>query len=291
MQKLRRSSPHPLPELAERSVEAPLAADVTVAILVISLRDGAPTTRTSALVHGLTAAFDDVRSTARVVLLPGWTRGWPVADQVVADACRKHGAAVLFERAEPGGTGTWAAYDAGGHSRGVAIRQMFTDSGQADREPEQVRALLDACAPGGERIVRLSGLDVGLLCCGENNVLRCEQAFNNRVSVRHHPGASLFEHVSVTFNGAHSNMGNWNKLNRRFEYLSRGGRLALYATNNSAASWRGSVRAYHDGHLVADGGGVLGAPAGIQVGLVADDARDRFRAIIVTARGGLLRSR
>ncbi|GDX78551.1 hypothetical protein LBMAG42_03620 [Deltaproteobacteria bacterium] len=298
MQSLQRSKrPAPASTPATRQVTAPLGSDELVTLVAVSLRVGTASVRTAALTTALDAAFTGTTPGPRIVLLPGWTAGWPLSDSVVVDVCRRHSAAVRFERAQVG-TGFWTSYDANGDTNGRRIHQWITDSGQADRQPDRVRDILRRSAPGGEGTIHLAGVDVGLLCCGENNILRCEQSHENRVSVRHDPQASLFDHVAVVLNGAHTRMGNWGKLTKRFEYLSRGRRLALFITNNLAraagqpgTSWRGAVRAYFNGALLADGGGVLGAQRDVDVRVVADDAHDQACALVVRAKGSLLKAR
>lgn len=267
-----------------------MPADALVTIVAVSLRTGTPAARSAGLATALGQAFEGKPEGPRIVLLPGWATKWPVGDSVVVDPCSQHGAAVLFERCL-GDTGTWTAFDGAGADLGVGANQLFGDSGQADREPDRVEELLRACAPGGGRTIRLAGVDVGLLSCGENNVLRCAQARGNEVSVRHHPKASIFDHVSVVFNGAHTNMGNWNKLKKRFEYLSREGRITIFLTNNSVNSWRGSVRAYFDGALAADGEEQVGRNGPVGVRVVRDQHGDRFRALVVSVRGSMLQPR
>jgi hypothetical protein len=291
MQKLRATRPASTPRPARRAAAVPVvSADSFVTIVAVSLKEGTPASRSAGLATALSEAFSTPAVGPRIVLLPGWTTMWPEGDDVVVDLCRKHGASVLFERCL-GNTGTWTAFDGSGAPLGVEVNQVLSDSGQADREPETVDALLRDCAPGGRRTVRLGGVDVGLLCCGENNVLKCAQARGNEVSVRHHPKASIFDHVPVVFNGAHTNMGNWNKLKKRFEYLSRDGRIAIFLTNNSRSSWRGSARVYFDGGLLADGEDVVVRDAPVTVRVVRDPDGDRFRALVVTAPGSVLQPR
>lgn len=124
----------------------------------------------------------------------------------------------------------------------------------------------------------MAGRMVGILVCGENNVLRNRQSGGNAVSVRHHAGAELFEHAHIVCNGAHTVMGNWGKLERRFEYLSRRGRCALYATNCDARSWRRACRAYVNRQRVATGEGAESSAASARI---IKDALDTFRAVVL----------
>jgi hypothetical protein len=86
-------------------------------------------------------------------------------------------------------------------------------------------------------------------------------------------------------------MGNWNKLKKRFEYLSRDRRIAIFLTNNSLSSWRGSARVYFDGGLAADGEDVVVRDGPVGVRVVGDMDGDRFRALVVTAPGRVLQPR
>jgi hypothetical protein len=88
----------------------------------------------------------------------------------------------------------------------IEIHQRFVNSAQADADPGMVAELVADCGPGRERTV--------------------------------------FEEVRVVFNGGHSTMGNWGKMDERFKYLSRERRWAFYATNCGNNGWgRSTVRA------------------------------------------------
>src|SRR5262245_5833265 len=82
-------------------------------------------------------------------------------------------------------------------------------------------------------------------------------------------------------------MGNWGKIERRFEYLSRGRRLVRYATNNNKRAWRSAVRMYLDGRKVADGVGVH--PTDEMNAQLQTDAADVYRAVVGDVPPGLLR--
>ncbi len=286
------SSPSPSPSRARIPRSSRRPADVSagppgieeiagpVEIAVVSPRSGrfAPTIRSlRAFVSGLFTAQGQ-----RLLLLPGAQAPWPGDQAAVMRVAAEFDAGALFETA----SGVWVASTSTGPILSTAIRQTFGTSAEANADPGLVDALLAACAPGGERTVPLVGIGVGLLACGENNVLRNAQADGNRVSVRHHPGASLLMHVPVVFNGAHTNMGNWGKLNRRFQFLSKRARLCLYATNNGAdvASWRSSLGAWYDGKKVADGEGVL--RSNLLSTRLVKDADDRLRALVLRLPAG-----
>lgn len=255
----------------------PTSAPGGVEVAAVSMRVGTSVTRRDALRKLVGRLF--LGPGARVLLLPGVQQKWPTSPAEVMAAAADVGASVLFE-AWHGENPAWVASDATGAPLPVSIRQTFGNSGEANVNPGLVDDLLALCAPGGERTIALGGVRVGLLCCGENNVLRNAQADGNRVSIRHYPGARILDHVPVVFNGAHSNMGNWGKLDKRFEFLSQGGRLSLYATNNGAdrPSWRSALRAWHDGRKLADGEEVFDERLSVRL-VSADD--DSARALVV----------
>ena len=134
----------------------------------------------------------------------------------------------------------------------LELYQQFPDSKRAT--PDAVWNLLTQCdrkAKDG-RVVCIGGIAIGLLICGENNILANKQKEENRAYVRHFPAANLFQGVRVLFNGAHTSMGEWGKIERRFEFLSSEKRWLLYATNNKKKNWGSSaVRVYYDGCNVA----------------------------------------
>jgi hypothetical protein len=254
-----------------------------VEVAVVSLRDNPAKARDLALEQVTTDLFTSTDH-LRLLLLPGWVPGWPEDPAPIAHLARHIGADVLFEQVVERG-GRWQVVTADGAVHRLSIAQRFGTSGEAERDPRLVRDLVAACRPGGERRLTLAGSDVGLLCCGENNVLRNAQARGNEVTVRHELAATLFDGARVVFNGAHTNMGNWAKLNRRFEWLSRGPRLALYATNNSARGWTSALGAWWDGGRLATGEEVLPLGRARDVRLVRDPG-DQARALVVQlARG------
>jgi hypothetical protein len=210
---------------------------------------------------------------------------WPRDRRHVLAIAREHGFAVLFESRDGGQGPCYLAFDPATGSVSEPIYQRFATS--SDASEEAVRELLEECRPGGGRTLHLSGVDVGVLVCGENNVLYNEQTVGNRVSVRHGLAESLFDHVPVILNGAHTVMGNWGKLERRFEFLSRGGRFVFYVTNNDSSAWGRCVRVYHNGARLADGNGANNVPEGVTIRHhPAPD--DSYRLVTVDVVGSLL---
>jgi hypothetical protein len=243
-------------------------------VAAISLRDGAEGPLLAAVIRAFADCFESCE-TAKLALLPGGIPGssWEVT---VVGCATTYGAPVLFEGRDSCYGRVYRAYDPALARDVMRIRQEFANSREANKGA--VSRILERCAPGREGSAVLGRRTVGLLVCGENNVLYNAQANDNEVSVRHHAGTSLFEHAHLICNGAHTQMGNWGKLDRRFEYLSRDGRCALYATNCTTRSWLSACRAYVDGKLVATGEWAAPATASARV---VRDPFNGFRAVVL----------
>ena len=220
----------------------------------------------------------------RILLHPGESWGdnwvWPTGTDVVTEQARKHGFSVLFEAPSPEGS-FYFAYDKEKGLLQERCRQTFASSGEAEdaKNRELIQDFFNACQKDGSRTLTVGGVDLGLLICGENNILYNKQSDGNRVSVRHHSGEDIFDDVRVVLNGAHSVMGNWGKLERRFEYLSRDKRFMFYTTNNTKSWWTTSLRVYYDGQRLADGKGVW--KDDLYPIKMVEDPQDRFRALVV----------
>jgi hypothetical protein len=182
----------------------------------------------------------------------GHGSGWPTAVRDIAQIAVDARVPILFELESPPNVAGYTAVLPNGERLALEIYQLFAKSECANRHPELVEELLRQCGRAGERSIHICGITLGLLICGENNVLANEQGKGNRPYVRFHGGSTLFPHLRLIFNGAHTKMGNWGKLERRFEFLSSGKRWALYATNNGKGEWGAStLRAYYDGSRIA----------------------------------------
>lgn len=265
------------PARVQQTVRSSAGSPVRVA--VFSLRHGTQETEHAALADALAAARIAWESEL-LVLLPGYGKFWHRDVQNVTRLAERHKAQLLFESSTEG-TPKFMGFDLTSTLHISPHTQVFATSGDANKNPSKVTRLLDACEPGGGRRFYLAGLDIGLLVCGENNLLVNLQAEGNRCAgVRAHPGRNLFTDAAIIHNGAHTIMGNWSKLNARFEWLSKEGRLVTYATNNDKpqSPWRRAVRVYFDGQRIADGedGGTADK---IEV-VVIRDPLDQFRGLV-----------
>jgi hypothetical protein len=132
----------------------------------------------------------------------------------------------------------------------TTFSQLFSTSRQAT--PVLVQQLLSQFS-NGNRLVEIDGRRLGLLICGENNVIANRQSSDNEPYVRHVTGF-WSRPYDILLNPAHTVMGNWGKLEKRFSFLSQQGRWVFYCTNNTQSySWKSSLRVYHNGIRVRDG--------------------------------------
>ncbi|WP_152629472.1 hypothetical protein [Haliangium ochraceum] len=217
---------------------------------------------------------------------------WPTRAEVDAVA-RQHRVAALFEASNSDGRGAYRAFSPVAGALPVEIYQRFATSEQANADPAMVAELVKDCGPYGERTVYLDGMPIGLFVCGEINILTNVQTQGNVAHVRHDPTARVFGHnVPIVFNGAHTTMGNWGKLERRFHLLSQGGRWAFHVTNCDNANWgRSTVRAYYDGQRVATSAREAistSIPAGVHVQRISDASDERYIALVLDIPGVML---
>ena len=214
-----------------------------------------------------------------LLLLPGvsGTCAWDWTEELLRSA-NEYDVALLFETCCEKDR-VFLGYDP---ARGVLpnrLRQVFATSEEARRDPQCVENVLAECGRNSQRVFKFGCGPVGVLVCGENNVLRNRQAEGNAVEVRGHPERqSLFDGAPIVLNAAHTIMGNWPKLHKRLEFLSRG-RLAAFCTNNDGGqSWRSAVVVYRDGCKIADGEEVVDGVKGVSL---VSDLKDRFRVVVV----------
>ena len=105
---------------------------------------------------------------------------------------------------------------------------------------------------GGRRIIEVGDRTVGVLLCGENNFFRNSRKKDYEPAARF-PGIEWPFDYDLLVNPAHTSMGQWNLLHKRFAYLSQAGRSLLYCTNNLHSSWQTSLCAYQDSKKVLMG--------------------------------------
>ena len=289
---MRKQSPHrgqPPPDrtrgqVLSRSTGQPSAPSVgPLRLVVLSVRCESRARERRAIEAGLRATFDGYDG-RRLALLPGVGHERPLV--WLTELLRGLAANGLFEATAGGRSGFYAHCFTRDLLHGP-IYQRFATSRDASRAI--VGEVLMECAPGGIRTFPIGGLTAGVLICGENNILVNQQSLGNRCGgVRHFPETSLFEHVGLVHNGAHTLMGNWGKLNARFAWLSGGGRLATYATNNDGRRWGRALRLFYDGRRLADGDAAV-SESGLHCAVRIDADRDRYRAIVADVAPDLLR--
>ncbi len=193
---------------------------------------------------------------SKLLILPGWSLFRKVGDGVdkIQNLSDLHKINIFFDE---------KGYKEKGLGRAYFIRpnkvkkgpymQTFWSSKEADKSPELVENLvrmIDSC----ERNVSINSINFSSLLCGENNFLKNLQSENNKVIIRHD---AKFKNNSydVLINQSHTTMGNWPKLKKRFEYLSKYNKYLIYLTNNASEgeSWKSSINIYYNGERVLTG--------------------------------------
>lgn len=221
----------------------------------------------------------------KLLLMSGRSDFWPTNVGSMARIACDARVPILFQSETS--PKAYVAVSSSGERLPLEIYQTFATSKDTGRKPQLVHELVKQCAKGGERTIYIGGLALGLLICGENNLLANKQSRRNRGYIRFNAALNVFERLRLIFNGAHTKMGNWGKLERRFEFLSAGKRWALYATNNDRKEWGAStLRAYYNGSRIATSEAIernCDVPAFLDT---SDD--DRCRILILDIPGSLL---
>jgi hypothetical protein len=230
----------------------------------------------------------------KIALHPGvavaGSKLWPEDVNEVRNAARTNEVTALFEAKIGSERPAYKAVAPDGSMLPIEIYQRFATSGQANADLDMVAKLVEDCASGQQRTLNLAGLPLGLLVCGENNVLINPKSEGYRARVRYPRGAQIFERVKVVFNGTHYTMRNWGKMHQRFKYLSDGHRWAFYATNCNKKEWGlTTVRAYYNRRLIADSSGPRGKPPhGVPKPFLVVDEEQRYLALVFDIPGKLL---
>ena len=227
----------------------------------------------------------------QIALLPGVTeQGWPRKARHVRKLAKRYGVSVLFERGSAKWRAHYRAYDSAGTRLPVAIYQRFGKGKHAQMDKTMVADLVAECRLGGERVINLDGLPVGLLVCGETGMFEHPRS-SSQPQLQHGLTQPLFDNVPLIFNGAHNTMRRWRELRPKLKYISSGKRWVFYATNCNRKTWGSStLHIYHDGNQIADS--KLKAPmnhAGATIYRVADPKkRDLFTALVADIPGHAL---
>jgi hypothetical protein len=230
----------------------------------------------------------------RIALHPGMafvgSKSWPKDVEEVSQAAGDHKVTALFEARKGSGRPAYRAVGPDGCELPIEIYQRFATSWDANADLDMVEKLVKDCGRDQQRTLNLAGLPLGLLVCGENNVLINPKSEGYQARVRYPRNAQIFEYVKVVFNGTHYTMGNWGKMHGRFEYLSRERRWAFFATNCDKKEWGlTTVRAYYDGRLIADSSGLRGKPPhGVPKPFLVADEEQRYLALVFDIPGKLL---
>jgi len=226
-------------------------------VAVISLRAAGARVEKRALRQAVAAARNDYDGRL-LCLFSGVSSHWSSNPDAFRTLLQRHRASALAELSFPEGA-RYVGLDASlTDFLPQRVRQRLAGGSEATRHPERVAQILAECEPGGPRRFPLEGLQVGVIVCGENNLLRsCQSEGNACKGIRHHPGVPLLPGTDIVLNGAHTIMGNWDKINKRFAWISQHHRLLAYTTNNTnKRAWGTALRVFYNGQRVADGNGI-----------------------------------
>lgn len=189
------------------------------------------------------AAGAAIEHGAAMLVLPGWSLGkGKTSGRALRTLASRTGLSILAE------TDHTYCFVPDGEPIGP-FAQLFATSAKA------TRAAVDELTEGylrGERSLQIEHTCIRVLLCGENNVLRNVRA-KQYAAVPRYADLGWDLKYDVLVNPAHTQMGQWNLLHRRFAYLSQGGRTLLYCTNRSSASWPTALCVYRDGQLITMG--------------------------------------
>lgn len=115
-----------------------------------------------------------------------------------------------------------------------------------------------------KRDFQIGKINFRVLLCGENNYFKNERKNTeiNKAVIRYKDISWNYKY-DVLLNPAHTTMGQWNLLNKRFEKLSENNKTVIFTTNKGKnnckgnieeiKSWSTALRVYKDGKLYIDG--------------------------------------
>ncbi|RLA09058.1 MAG: hypothetical protein DRQ51_00290 [Gammaproteobacteria bacterium] len=130
--------------------------------------------------------------------------------------------------------------------------QKFATSTEVNNDSDLYKSLADEINKG-DRTISLKHVEIGVLICGENNILVNKQAKQNKVKWRYEQ-PKINWNPKIIINPSHNSMGNWNKLNKRFEFLSKKFEYVIYLTNSSHKTFgKSSLRVYKKGVEIKNG--------------------------------------
>lgn len=192
------------PANESRRTQAALAHDETVRVAVVTLWGADSDAVTGGFETAMPRMFDGFPG-RKLLLLPGvhlpqpdTKHPWPLRPSDVTSVLERHGVAALFETYFDGVADierrTYVAWEPGQpvDQWWVGGAQKFATAREGNRNKAVIEKLVQGCQPGGERTVAVGGLAVGLLVCGENNVLANRQKTGNTVYIRHGLPGRLF---------------------------------------------------------------------------------------------------
>jgi len=128
-----------------------------------------------------------------------------------------------------------------GKLKSLNTNQIFTESSEIEGNYELAARLLHEFETN--RIIKIKGISILIVQCGEINILKNIQNENNRVEFRlpderslNDRFTNLMKKTNIILNPIHTPMGNQGKLQKRREYFSKNKRYYFSASNTKECS-------------------------------------------------------
>jgi len=169
-------------------------------------------------------------------------------EEWISDFAEKNNIHVFYEKfvTENGKNNYYELYSKFGSKN--TCRQLFVDSSEVETNSELCESLIQKI-DNGDRTINVGGVNFGIIICGENNVLKNLQLEDNRVIWRCMSPNNW--NAEVILNPSHNTMGNWGKLQKRFEFLSNKYGYVIYLTNSSCQGFgKSSLKIYNKGREI-----------------------------------------
>ncbi|MBW1794847.1 MAG: hypothetical protein JRJ38_10520 [Deltaproteobacteria bacterium] len=193
---------------------------------------------------------------SKLLILPGWSmlRKREGGIDKIKELSKKNDISILFDTRGMNEAELGKAYIIYSNKNLIGpFNQLFHLSDEVEKSPLLVKNLI-RLLKSGKRSFNISGTTFSVLLCGENNFLKNIQNCSNKAIVRHEYkfDTSCYD---VLINQSHTTMGNWPKLIKRFELLSRNNKYLIFLVNNDTSSdkWKSAINIFYNGKRIMTG--------------------------------------
>jgi len=195
------------------------------------------------------------REKVNLVILPGNVLDDRIKkdEKWASDFADKNNLSIIYEKClTKKGSGNYYRLHSKSSDKNTGT-QKFATSSEVNANSNLCESLIKEINEG-DRTIKVGNVKFGVIICGENNILENIQSEKNKVKWRYKSPKNWG--VNVIINPSHNTMGNWAKLNKRFEFLSKKYGYVIYLTNSSSLEQsfgKSSLRIYKDGKEVKNG--------------------------------------